>query len=231
MEIKHKHLFWIMELVIWLLVLFGIANGIMLFRYNYKKNLNTYQIFIPDVDGLIVGSPVRLMGIHVGYVSQLNIVGEDVYVKFVITSKGAKIPPKSKATVEFSGLGGSKSLEIYPPTSTDPPTDKFIIAQSPKRIHDSLSLLSKMFDKLMTITDDVSNFVDNVDNLHVEQKPTHPSNPEEAITKSDKWLDGAQDGANHLNKSIEKTNKKITKFNNEVKLNGNRNGNENADNK
>ena len=142
-----KHLFWIVELFIWLLVLFLVSNVIMFSKYNYKQNFDTYQMFLPDVDGLINGSPVKIMGIQVGYVNQLDIVGEDVYVKFVTTEPDIKIPAGSIATVEFSGLGGSKSLEIYPPTSDKNYSGKFIIPQSPKRIHDSLGLLNDMFDK------------------------------------------------------------------------------------
>ena len=120
-----RHVFWIVELFIWLLILFLVSGGLMLAKYNYKKQFNTYQIFLPDVDGLINGSPVKIMGIQVGYVNQLDIVGEDVYVKFIITEKDVKIPSGSVATVEFSGLGGSKSLELYPPKNNINPSGKF----------------------------------------------------------------------------------------------------------
>ena len=32
---------------------------------------------MPDVDGLIVGSPVNLMGIPVGYVTKTKIINDD----------------------------------------------------------------------------------------------------------------------------------------------------------
>ena len=147
-----RHFFWIVELFVWLLILFLVSGTIMLVKYNYKKDFNTYQVFLPDIDGLIDGSPVRYMGIQIGYVSQVNIVGEDVYVKFVITQKNLKIPKGSVTTVEFTGLGGSKSLEIYPPKTPDKLlSDKKLIPQPPKRIHESLGLLSDMFDKMMKI--------------------------------------------------------------------------------
>jgi len=134
----------------------------MFAKYNYKKNFDTYQIFLPDVDGLIVGSPVKLMGIQIGYVNQLNITGEDIYVNFIITDTGVKIPRGAKATVEFSGLGGSKSLELYPPSATDKESSMFIVPQPPKRIHDSLGLLNDMFDTTVDIAYDVSHFMEKM---------------------------------------------------------------------
>lgn len=162
MKIMKRHFFWIVEVFVWLLILFLVSSGIISAKYIYKKNFNTYQIFLPDVDGLIVGSPVKFMGIQIGYVNQLNIVGEDVYVKFIITEPNIKVPYGSTATVEFSGLGGSKSLELYPPKAEKNYTSKFIIPQSPKRIHDSLGLLNDMFDKFIDITYTVSHFMDKV---------------------------------------------------------------------
>ncbi len=122
---------------IWLAILFLIASTIILGIFHYRKSFNTYQIFLSDVDGLINGSPVKLMGIQVGYVNQIDIVGEDVYVKFIITTPKVKLPYGSVATVEFSGLGGSKSLELYPPKQKTAAASKFIVVQRPKRIHDS----------------------------------------------------------------------------------------------
>ena len=69
---------------------------------------------MPDVDGLIVGSPVRMMGIEVGHVTKIKPIKDEVFVRFIITEKDLKIPQGTVATVEFSGMAGSKSLNcIY----------------------------------------------------------------------------------------------------------------------
>lgn len=190
-----RRLFWIVELFIWLLILFLVSGGIMFAKYDYRKVFNTYQIFLPDVDGLINGSPVKFMGIQVGYVNQLDIVGEDVYVKFVITESNIEIPQGSIATVESSGLGGSKSLELYPPSSDKNFPKKFIIPQSPKRIHDSLGLLNDMFDKFIDITYDISHFMDEVDIIkikkHIEGVSTKSA--DDFLESSNDWLDKTQE--------------------------------------
>lgn len=197
-------MFWIVELFIWFLILFLVSGGIIFAKYNYKKNFNTYQIFLPDVDGLINGSPVKLMGIQIGYVNQIDIVGEDVYVKFIITNSDVKIPRGSIATVEFSGLGGSKSLELYPPAK-DTYSSKFIIVQSPKRISDSLGLLNDMFEKVADITYSVSHFMDEIGIIKstVAYNRIEPSKPTGSFFKN-------------LNLRLDKAQKQCDKFNNQL---------------
>lgn len=204
-----------MELFIWFLILFLISSLIMFARYSHKRDFNIYQIFLPDVDGLIVGSPVRLMGIQVGYVNQLDIVGEDVYVKFIITDHGVKVPYGSTATVEFSGLGGSKSLELYPPTPDKKTYNRFINIQSPKRIHESLGLLIDMFEKIADITYKTSYFMDKLGLIKNKQnynKVEHPMQLTGFFKFSDCLLDKAQ-------KQCDKFNNKFRKIKN-GKVNG-----------
>lgn len=112
---------------------------------------------MPDVDGMIVGSPVKLMGVQVGYIKNIKIIGNNVYVRFVITKENVTLPKGVIATVEFNGLGGSKSLELYPPDENEH-SDKLIVIQSPKRLHDSIGLLNEMFDKIDSIALRFSHF-------------------------------------------------------------------------
>jgi len=209
--IMKRHLFWIVELFIWLLILFLVSGVIMLGKYNYKKTFNTYQIFLTDVDGLINGSPVKLMGIQIGYVNQIDIVGEDVYVKFVVTEPHVKIPAGSVTTVEFAGMGGSKSLEIYPPKPNQNPSGKLLIAQSPKRIHDSLGLLNDMFDKFIEITYDVSHFMSKFEVIRKEEafknlKPQKTA--DEFLDNSNTFLDKAQGQLDKFGDRLKKKDEK-----------------------
>ena len=141
---------WI-EFFIWFLILCFCVASIRIYRHYQYKKMDSYQIFLPDADGLIVGSPVRYMGVQVGYISKIKILSSEVYIKFLITDKDLELPKGSIVTVEFSGMGGSKSLEIYPPTSESIATGKIIVVSNPVRLSDSLSLLSQMFDKINSI--------------------------------------------------------------------------------
>lgn len=216
-----RRLFWIAEVFIWALILFAVAGLIIVVKGNYKKNFNNYQIFLPDVDGLIKGSPVRLMGINIGYVNQINIVGEDVYVKFIITQPHVKIPAGSTATVEFSGLGGSKSLELYPPTKeSDALSEKFITPQSPKRIHDSLGLLMDMYDQFMDIAYTVSHFMGQVGIIREKNNLEGPSDKyvNSFLDSVNQWLDNVQEKSNKIKEKLKlkkdgKNERRQDKFN------------------
>lgn len=205
---------WIVELFIWLVILFIVSGSIMLAKYTYKRQFNTYQIFLPDVDGLINGSPVRLMGIQVGYVNQIDIVGDDVYIKFIITTPKTRIPKGSTATVEFAGLGGSKSLEIYPPKVNGVISDRLIIAKSPKRIHDSLGLLSDMFEQVSEIAYKVSHFMGEIGIIKNKQiksliEVNAPKQNISFLNYSEEFIKRAQnqcDRISHKIKNIKNTN-------------------------
>ncbi len=211
-----KRFIWIVELFIWVLILALISSGIIFIKYNYRKNFNTYQIFLPDVDGLINGSPAKLMGIQVGYVNQIDIVGEDVYVKFIITEPNVKIPKGSSATVEFSGLGGSKSLEIYPPTKESLSSGKFLIIQKPKRIHESLGLLNDMYDKIIEIAYITSRFINKIGEIKQKgyNKVERTNSSNSFLDFSNNWIDKMQKRADKFNDSLEEVKEK---------RNGNRN--------
>lgn len=152
----HKYIW--LEFAIWLIIAFFVIAGIRIHNFKEHKKLVTYQIFIPDVDGLIVGSPVKYMGVQIGYVSKIKIVSNEVYLKMVITEKDLKLPKGVIATVEFNGMGGSKSLEIYPPTKESLASGKLITVADPVRLHDAISLMSEMFGKIDSIISKVSFF-------------------------------------------------------------------------
>lgn len=154
------------ELALWLIILSVAVFIIRNHRISHVKSQSSYQIFLPDVDGLIVGSPVKFMGVEIGYIDRIRIVGNDVYVKFIITEKNIKLPKGVIATVEFYGLGGSKSLELYPPTQDSIASKKVIAVQSPKRLGAAVELLSQMFEKIDSITQRASVFATETESIN-----------------------------------------------------------------
>ncbi len=130
-----KHTLWLTEFLVWVLVLFGaLFVGAYLYSVHIKKNY-TYYAFFNDVDGLIKGSPVKMLGYQIGYVSDISLINnDDVFVTFVITEKDITMPDSMVATVEFTGMGGSKSLELTP---ADSKSKKNIISVTqPRRVQD-----------------------------------------------------------------------------------------------
>lgn len=138
-----------LEFLIWFIIISIFVVGFRIYKYEQAKRMPSYQIFMPDVDGMIVGSPVRYMGVQVGYVKNIKLLSNDAYVRFIITKKDLKLPKGVIATVEFNGLGGSKSLELYPPTEK---TEHLILIKRPTRLSDAIGLLADMFEKIDSIT-------------------------------------------------------------------------------
>lgn len=98
------------------IVLFiAILATLGIFKYNEVFNhFPRYTVEFADIDGLEVGAPVRLAGVHAGHVTKQELKNNKILITFKITDRDIKIPRGSVADIEFTGLAGSKSLEIKP---------------------------------------------------------------------------------------------------------------------
>ncbi len=107
----------VIEILIWVILL-AIISGVGVFAYKkFFVEPNVYVIQFKDIDGITKGSPVRFMGINIGYVRKLKSKDKHVNVQIIVTQKNVLIPNGTLARVEFYGLGGSKSIELMPPDS------------------------------------------------------------------------------------------------------------------
>ncbi len=126
---KKEYIVEILVIIFAALVLSGlVAYGIK--KTVYDKNL--YTLYFRDVDGIITGSPVKFMGVTVGHVSKLTLKGNKIKANIFISKKDIKIPDCANARVEFSGIVGSKYIEITPPDGSGKCGG--IIANDPLRI-------------------------------------------------------------------------------------------------
>lgn len=194
------------ELLFWLVVIL-IVTAFSTFHYiNKVKSDNNYNIYLPDVDGLIVGSPVRMMGIEVGHITKIKPTNEEVYVKFIIPDKSIEIPQGTVATVEFSGMAGSKSLELYlPDKQTFINKDVPIIAVNPpKRLHDAMGLLNDMFDKFNAIIYTSSSFGQKV--KQIDMPAGNAQDASSFVNYADKMVDDANKKAVDLEKKLSGVN-------------------------
>ena len=213
MGIKNEHnTFYIthrLEVLIWLLIILFFVSVSTLIHTNRMQKDNDYTIFMNDVDGLIEGSPVRMMGIEVGYITKIKPTNGEVYIKFLITDKNVTIPQGTVATVEFNGMAGSKSLELYLPDKNTY-IDKnvpLITVSPPKRLHDAAGLLSDMFDKLGSIIYTSSSFSNKIKFIDLPKG----EQSEESIVN---FLNYADRIVTDSNKKAENINKKLNEYNN-----------------
>lgn len=108
----------LIEIFIWIIIIIFIIGGCIFAYTKFIIEPNVYVIQFKDIDGITKGSPIRFMGINVGYVRNLKSKDKHVNVQILITKKDMKIPNGTVARVEFYGLGGSKSIELMPPDSS-----------------------------------------------------------------------------------------------------------------
>lgn len=191
-KIKYKKLARFIELSIWFLLLVFVLGIGYIAKQNYNQH-KTYQIFLQDVDGIIKGSPVRMMGIYIGYVRKVKIINDMVFVDFIINQDGIEIPKGSKVTVEFTGLGGSKSIEIYTPKDKVPKGSQTFEVQQPRRLGAALSLLDSMLEKISAIMFQCTSFTDSINRAFSQAETPKSNKPmSEVLNDTDSWLDETQ---------------------------------------
>lgn len=195
-----KYLMWLAELIIWGLILFSIIFTFAFIQQKHIKDKQTYYVFFQDVDGLINGSPVKIQGYQVGYISNISLMGDEAFVTFIITDKTFEMPEKLSASVAFTGMGGSKSLELFipPPDSKD---KNFISTKETMRINDFYIYQNQIARLLVTMTGD---FMKMFNKKTEEKAKEFIKNPEILDTVDDKLDDFQQSQTKLINKMEQK---------------------------
>lgn len=163
---KKKKYIWFFEILVWLLI---ISIGLFTFIYNtsVKNNVkNSFYIFFDDVDGLVKGSPVRLMGINIGYVRDVKIFDNKVFISFLVTKENIQIPKRATATIEFYGLGGSTSLELNPATASEASNEEMILQGESYRVQDFWDGQKLVSNVLIDIYGGMGRTIQNADLLN-----------------------------------------------------------------
>ena len=204
-----------------LVCIFGAAIlGFGLFNHYKFEKPNTYNILFKDIDSIVKGSPVRFMGMNVGHVVKLKRKDKYIICKIRITKENVKLPDMTRAKVAFNGLGGSKSIELLPPTTNDPEI-KGIVAVESMRINDLAGMVKDLVDVAVIIND----FVQAIDPVMVSVTLKEFSNPE-IINRVDSDMERIIKLQNGVNKKADETINKeesavdiIDSFNNMIEEN------------
>jgi hypothetical protein len=195
------------ELLFWLIIILLIVSVSTITYINKEKNSqNDYRVYLQDVDGLIVGSPVRMMGIEVGHVVKIKPMKNEVYVKFILTNPDVYIPQGTSVTVEFSGLAGSKSLELYLPEKQPEELDEqsLMTVLPPKRLHDALGLLNDMYKKLTSIIYTTTSFGSKLDIEPSSNEKKTDIDMNNVLNDTNKILDDSNKRVNDLTTFLER---------------------------
>ena len=101
--------------------------GILLFLWilGWAKNFSLVSnekettVIFKNVAGLEIGDNVTISGVRKGFVKDMQIKGDDVYVTLSL-DKDVKLSNDASFSVAMLDLMGGKRIEIYPGTSSEP---------------------------------------------------------------------------------------------------------------
>ncbi|MBC7396557.1 MAG: MCE family protein [Bdellovibrionales bacterium] len=71
------------------------------------------QITVEDATGLKIKSPVRSLGLEIGYISDIGLVSSGVNIRICVTAP-VEVQPETKAYVRAEGFLGDRFLELKP---------------------------------------------------------------------------------------------------------------------
>lgn len=79
----------------------------------WYRPCNEVKIHVDDATGLRRKSPVKTLGLDVGYINEVNLDGDRVMVTVCVTGR-VKLNPETRAYIRSSGFLGDKFLELKP---------------------------------------------------------------------------------------------------------------------
>ena len=201
------------EFLIWLLIILCVVIILFIANVGKGRHSNEYNIFMSDVDGLIVGSPVRTMGIEVGHITKIKPTNQEVFVKFIITDKSVVLPQGTKATVEFSGMAGSKSLELYLPNEKTyiDSSVPLLTVEPPRRLHDAFGMLNDMFKRMGNMIYTASNFGSKLGTIDFPEGAGKPKEAKDFLNYANEAIDIQQQRVDDFGRKINDANSKRKK--------------------
>ena len=156
-----KYLSLIIEAILWFILIFLLVMGTFLYKHIKLKEQHSYHIFFKDTNGIRNGSPVKIMGNEIGYVSNVKVINNDeIFISFVLTNPKISIPAGTTATIESTGLVGSRSLELYPPETKPINHDELVTPVNPGRVQNAFENSSRIAQILYNASCNINKSLD-----------------------------------------------------------------------
>lgn len=215
--------FLLLDIIIWVLLLIGLVFFGLNITKTFYGNSKSYQVSFKDIDSLSIGSPVRVMGIQVGHVSKIRLLDDRVLVDFVVKDNQLSIPNGSQISIQFTGMAGSKSLDIEPANNSITNNNLSLKVIEPIRIQSVMELQSKMSESILSYSKSLLDMLgkSNVENIKSDIKSSNKKAGEtiQAINISKDQLQSTKnniiDSTNNIKTYLNDQNKNIspmTKF-------------------
>jgi phospholipid/cholesterol/gamma-HCH transport system substrate-binding protein len=156
-------LFIVLGFILFTVAIFVIGSKENMFTSTFKLNSE-----FETVSGLKPGASVRMNGISVGKVDNIEIKSKTkVLVEMTLEKSVQKFIKKdSKATINSEGLVGNKIVELIPGSSEAPSIldNEMIVSVRPIEVQDIISGLKETSDNATLITKDLSEITGRINN-------------------------------------------------------------------
>lgn len=220
-------LFVLIAVSIFVLILFFLTGEQNFFEKNYTLN-TTFK----NTAGLIKGASVRLSGVRIGAVTDIDFAkqpqGDNVIqVSMKINKEGiSRLNPDSVATIRTEGLLGDKYIEIIPGKEMplrDPPDVVQINSETPFELGTILGQSGDLLANVISISQSLDRIVkgfgeeENIDNINKTIASVRASS--EAIQKNLQAIEGSNSILNTMIYGPKDSKGKVIDENTLVKLN------------
>lgn len=159
------------DVLLWLLLLALLGWGGYGLWSGWQQKLgqdHTLHLAFRDANELSVGSLVRMMGVDIGYVEAIRLQPDFVDVTIRTRRTAPAIPNGARITVLFTGLVGSKNVEIVPPETPPPPPLSGAVpyqVEDPIRLRDTMNYQTDIALALKGWAENFSDFFGKEENV------------------------------------------------------------------
>lgn len=170
----------ISDILLWIALALLAAYAVYLFAIVFPaKRGQTINLHFKDANEISRGSAVRMMGMDIGFVNDVRILKDHVEIIVQTNPDAPKIPSGATFTVLFTGLAGSKSIEVELPDSPPHPTingKPIYLVEEPIRMKDTLNASIDVTQALQKGAENIADFFGKktpVEELQFNIKQTH----------------------------------------------------------
>ncbi|MDX2084611.1 MAG: MlaD family protein [Candidatus Melainabacteria bacterium] len=167
------------DALLWMLLLAGVValGGVILGWWGPRTaDRQVIKLSFNDANEVQPGCVVRMMGVDVGFVTQVALREDHVEITLEISPDSPKVPHGSRATVLFNGLVGAKSLEFVPPDPPQPPPIKGMpgyLVENPIRLREALEYNIDIAKSLQTGAENLTRFFGKEHRLEAIEENLH----------------------------------------------------------
>lgn len=128
--------------------------------HNSHPHGEVLHLSFQDANEISKGAMVRMMGTEIGFVDKVEIQQDRVHLVVRTYPDALPIPSGSVASILFTGLVGSKSIEIIPPNVPRPTRGraKQILTEDPVRLKDTLNYQMDVTQAMQSGAENISDF-------------------------------------------------------------------------